>query len=292
MKTTTVNIPAVNYHLWEPCNFRCKYCFATFKDVRKTILPKGHLPKDEALKIVDALSTEGFTKITFAGGEPTLCPWLIDLIKKAKSNGLTTTIVTNGSGLTEAFLEQVKNDLDWIAISIDSVSVTSNQKIGRFMGNKILPDFNWYLQKAELVKQFGIRLKVNTVVNQYNYNELQLGELINQLQPKRWKIFQALPVQGQNDEFFEELSISGEQLKVFVESNSVSNPAINVVVENNERMRGSYVMIDPAGRFYDNTKGCHTYSSPILHVGVKTALNQINRDYDKFIKRGGLYDWK
>ena len=39
--------------------------------------------------------------------------------------------------------------------------------------------------------------------------------------------------------------------------------------ESNELMRGSYVMVDPAGRFFDNVEGGHTYSRPILEVGVE-----------------------
>lgn len=289
---TNNNIPAVNYHLWEPCNFRCKYCFATFKDVRKSILPKGHLPKEDALKIVDKLALAGFTKITFAGGEPTLCNWLIDLITRAKQHGMTTTIVTNGSGVTADFLKTVHSYLDWIAISIDSVTPETNKVIGRSMGNVITPDFNWYYTKAELIKQYGIKLKINTVVNHYNFNERALSDLVNKLEPKRWKIFQALPVKGQNDQYFDELAITNIELDVFVKQNKIDNPRTHIVVENNESMRGSYVMIDPAGRFYDNTNGGHTYSNPILTVGVENALGQINRDYQKFILRGGLYDWK
>jgi organic radical activating enzyme len=39
----------------------------------------------------------GLGKITFAGGEPTLCPWLHDLIAIAKKTGMVTMLVTNGS---------------------------------------------------------------------------------------------------------------------------------------------------------------------------------------------------
>ena len=69
--------PSVNFHLWEPCNMRCRFCFATFQDVRQSVLPKGHLPREDALRVTEALA-EHFEKITFAGGEPLLCPWLPD----------------------------------------------------------------------------------------------------------------------------------------------------------------------------------------------------------------------
>ena len=28
-----ITVPAVNYHLWKPCNMRCGFCFATFEDI-------------------------------------------------------------------------------------------------------------------------------------------------------------------------------------------------------------------------------------------------------------------
>ena len=64
-------IPSVNYHLWQPCNMRCKFCYATFLDVKQSVLPKGHLPKEETIKVVEQIAKAGFEKITFAGGEPT-----------------------------------------------------------------------------------------------------------------------------------------------------------------------------------------------------------------------------
>ena len=73
-------IPSVNYHLWKACNMRCKFCFATFQDIEPQFLPKGHLGREDCILVVESLSGAGFQKINFAGGEPTLCPWLPDLI--------------------------------------------------------------------------------------------------------------------------------------------------------------------------------------------------------------------
>ncbi|MGL4598655.1 MAG: hypothetical protein ACRCYO_14150, partial [Bacteroidia bacterium] len=55
-------IPAVNFHLWQPCNYRCKFCFATFLDVKNEVLPKGHLPKVDAMRVVKMLAEKGFQK--------------------------------------------------------------------------------------------------------------------------------------------------------------------------------------------------------------------------------------
>ena len=56
-------------------------------------------------------------------------------------------------------------------------------------------------------------------------------------------------------------------------------------------MTGSYLMVDPAGRFFDNTEGHHTPSRPILEAGVHEALQDIKIDPAKFLERGGQYEW-
>lgn len=280
-------IPSVNFHLWEPCNMRCKFCFATFQDVKQTILPKGHLPEKEAIKVVRQLAAAGFEKITFAGGEPLLCKWLPSLIKTAKQLGMTTMIVTNGSKLTDEFLRNNRSHLDWIALSIDSLYEHSNLKIGRaVVGKKVIQEKD-YKYLIDQIHHYGYGLKINTVVNKVNYEE-NFTKFIKSANPKRWKVLQVLPIKGQNDEKVSDFKVSTTEYNFFLKKHKAIN---TIVPESNEEIKGSYVMVDPAGRFFDNAKGTHNYSKPILEVGVKKAIRTMNFDSDKFIKRGGLYSW-
>ena len=280
-------IPSVNFHLWEPCNMRCKFCFATFQDVKKTILPKGHLSKEEAIKIIKQLAKFGFEKITFAGGEPTLCPWISDLIKIAKEYGLTTMIVTNGSKLTDNFLKKNKKYLDWITVSIDSLNESSNLLIGRKMRKDKNISKEKYLTIIKNIKKYGYGLKINTVINEFNYIE-DFNNFIKTTQPKRWKVLQVLPIKNQNDKNIDSLKITTKKFDFFLKKHK---NILSMVSENNNEMKGSYVMIDPAGRFFENSKGFHQYSEPILSIGIKNAFNKMNYDYQKFIDRDGQYNW-
>ena len=65
---TACEIPSVNFHLWKPCNMSCQFCFATFQDFGRDILPKGHLAPEDCMAVVEALAEAGFEKINFAGG--------------------------------------------------------------------------------------------------------------------------------------------------------------------------------------------------------------------------------
>lgn len=284
-------IPSVNFHLWEPCNMRCKFCFATFQDVKQTILPKGHLPKEKCIEVVEQIAKAGFKKINFAGGEPTLCPWLPELIQTAKKLGMTTSIVTNGSKLSNAYLENVQNDLDWIAVSIDSLDENTNLAAGRAIIGKKVIDMKFYAEMLQRIQAYGFKLKINTVVNRTNFKQ-DMSDFVMIAQPVRWKIFQVLPIVGQNDKYIHDFVISDDDFKTFLSINKNAATKVKMVPETNEQIKDSYVMIDPAGRFFSDGTGTYHYSKPILEVGIETALAEVQMSYEKFLDRDGYYDWK
>ena len=285
-------VPSVNFHLWEPCNMRCRFCFATFQDVKRDMqLPKGHLPEKDSIMVVEKLAEAGFEKINFAGGEPILCPWLPGLIRLAKVHGMVTSIVTNGSGISPQWLDSVNGCLDWIALSIDTIDPEKLIRIGRAVSGKVPITPEEYRRMAGDIKRRGIRLKVNTVVTSATWKE-DFSGFIRLLKPERWKMFQVLRVNGQNDRHIADYSVSAERFDAYVQRNCiVEQENITVVPENNRLMTKSYVMVDPAGRFFDNAKGAYTYSDPILEVGIHAALKTVSIDPDRFLLRRGKYDW-
>lgn len=283
-------MPSVNFHLWEPCNMRCGFCFATFQDVKQTILPKGHLERDDCLAVVERLAEAGFQKINFAGGEPTLCPWLRDSVKAAKERGMITAIVTNGSKLTPDYLDAMRGNLDWVTLSIDSVDPEKLKQSGRATRKGPMSERD-YRQLADRVVERGMRLRVNTVVTPLNWEEDFTG-FIACVRPERWKLLQVLPVSGQNDHAVERFITTKEQFEAYVERNRrVADKGITVVPESTELITGGYIMVDPAGRFFDDVTGAHNYSKPILEVGVEAALKEVNPIPERFQERGGRYDW-
>jgi len=101
---------SVNFHFWSYCNFQCKYCFARFRKIKKP------LSKEQYLKIIRKLAKNGTIKFNLVGGEPTLCPYLGELIDYSKDLGLITGVVSNGAGITQQFTDQYGNKIDWIGL--------------------------------------------------------------------------------------------------------------------------------------------------------------------------------
>ena len=288
--SVATKIPSVNYHLWRPCNMRCGFCFATFQDIDPHILPKGHIGREDCLTVVESLAQAGFQKINFAGGEPTLCPWLPDLIRRAKELGLTTSVVTNGSRITTEWMGQLNGSLDWAALSVDSVDPNTLLSIGRTVRSGPISADD-YLRAIDVLRRHGVRIKVNTVVTRLNLSE-DMTDFILESRPERWKIFQVLPVVGQNELKVGEFEITDDEFDGYVRrSRRIEKHGVRVVPESNDLMTGSYAMVDPAGRFFDNVAGSHTYSRPIIKVGVEEALKQVSVDAAKFLSRDGLYEW-
>jgi radical S-adenosyl methionine domain-containing protein 2 len=288
MKT---KITTVNYHLWKACNMRCKFCYATFQDINDYKLPKGHLNGEQSKQLINLLFKAGFQKINFAGGEPTLCPWLPELVIYAKEIGFKTSIVTNGSMIfkDESYIKRFEGKLDIVGLSIDSINDATNLKSGRATAGKMVLTSTDYKEISKRVKSENIYLKINTVVSSANSSERMTG-FINEISPDRWKILQMLEVKGQNDEYGKEYSIPSATFEQYITSNKAELCAdIKVIVESTDIITGSYIMINPEGCFFDDTKGMHTYSSNILEVGVSNALCEVNSHDEKFFLREGIY---
>jgi radical S-adenosyl methionine domain-containing protein 2 len=63
------------------------------------------------------------------------------------------------------------------------------------------------------------------------------------------------------------------------------------VPENNEMIRGSYLILDEYMRFLDKGDREEKASESILDIGVKKAMAQVRWERIAFVERGGFYDW-
>lgn len=285
--TTNQRIPkAVNFHVNRVCNERCAYCFATFRDDPAFDPVHRGLPPEHARAIVARIAEAGVEKLNFAGGEPTLYAPLPGLLRTARGQGLVTSVVSNGARL-EWLLGEAADAIDWVGLSVDSAIEQIQRELGRGDGD--------YCRRA--LEHFArlhaarIRVKLNTVVTALNHLEDMSGFVLA-ARPERWKVFQFLPVARQNDANAGKLAVTPEQFRAYLARNArVAEAGITMVPEENAEMTGAYAMIDPAGRFFSNVGGRHSYSDPILEIGVEAAFAQVVFHESTFERRGGRYDW-
>lgn len=209
---------------------KCKYCYANFNHLRPP------LSKKDWFSIIQLLAESDFKKINFVGGEPTLCPFLGELIVYPKNIGFITSVVSNGTGITQKFIEEYGNFIDWIGLSLDSGKEYIQRSLFRRNGNYVQS----IIDKSNIIKDAGIRLKINSVITRLNYRE-NLSNLIKEIEPDRWKVFQVLEIQNINSGSVHDLLISQEEFEQFVKRHENLNP----IFEENEAMIEFYIMIDP-----------------------------------------------
>jgi radical S-adenosyl methionine domain-containing protein 2 len=276
---------SVNYFPSRECNYKCGFCFHT--ETSSYILPV-----EEARRGLRLLKEAGMKKLNIAGGEPFLNPKFLSNVVRYSKEELkleSISIVSNGSKIRREWLRDHKDWLDILAVSCDSFNAETNKKIGRGTdGGNVQRLF----QLAQWCKEYGIKFKLNTVVNTHNWNEDMVAQ-IEKLDPFRWKVFQCLIVAGENDDETRkrdarEFLVTEEQWRTFCDRHKHLK---SYVPEDNNSMASSYLLLDEYMCFLDKGEGMMTKSESLLDVGVKTAMKQVIWDKESFQDRGGIYDW-
>ena len=276
-----MNEITVNWHIIQKCNYKCYYCFAKYDNYDKKEVHNSKKEIEILLnKIYQAFSNkykDYNIRLNIAGGEPILSKNLDFIIKTAYKIGFDVSIITNSSVLITRFISENAKYISMFAISIDSLNTNTNIKIGR-IGNKNYLEIHQILKNISLLRKYNssIKIKINTVVNNYNYAEY-IGDFINLANPDKWKIFQALSINNSKE------YCSKEQFSTFI--NNHKNLNMNIFSETNEEMIESYIMVDPYGRFYQNSGAIYQYSKSILELESNEIINHVNFDLKKYKNR-------
>ncbi len=254
----------VNLHLLEACNFHCRTCFAHFDS-------KKLLSVDEWKSIIDNLYESGkVNAVNFAGGEPLLYPGLGELIEYAHSLKLKISIITNGSLITKDWLDKYARYIDMIGFSIDSFDKATSITMGRCScKNKTFGKDEFLAIYPELLAH-NVRIKINTVVNKFNYQE-QFSKNLEGLKIDRWKVLKVKAFD--NGKFNNKaLLITDEQFQDFVKSNLY----VNSVVE--DSMVNSYFVIDANGDLLDNSPKDYGVVGSLLQESFNSVYSRYNFD--------------
>jgi radical S-adenosyl methionine domain-containing protein 2 len=181
---------SVNYHFTRKCNKTCGFCFHTEKS--------SYVAKEEhMMRGLQMLKDAGMRKINFAGGEPFLYPKRLAMLCRYAKHNLqleSVSIITNGTKVTEKWLRENSQYVDILGVSCDSFDEATNIKIGRGTGENVTQLF----RIRDWCSDFGVKLKINTVVCKLNWGE-DMSSIVSELKPFRWKCFQVLVVENEND---------------------------------------------------------------------------------------------
>jgi len=120
--------------------------------------------------------------------------------------------------MTNSWLLNYGKYIDQIGISCDSLDDTIQKKLGRGFGQHVDITKRALKRVRKLNEDFGynIQVKLNTVVLRQNYME-DWTDFILQNGVQRWKIFKILKIEGENEDSYDDLSVTEEQFKMFTD---------------------------------------------------------------------------
>ena len=249
---------AINIHVLEACNFRCRQCFSKFGT-------KKLLPVEGWKKIIDnCIAGANVAEFNIAGGEPMLYPGLVELVQYIRDKGVKVSLITNGSLMDEEWVKKYAGMFDTIGFSVDSINDETNRKIGRCDRNEKTIPAGRIVELCELIRKYapGCRIKINTVVSALNKDEV-MSDFIDEVAADRWKILRMKPFQYGSFSNID-IQVSDEEFEEFVDRNKdrigkedgviaetgIETAKREVVVEPD--MKASYVLIDSNGCLLDN----------------------------------------
>jgi cyclic pyranopterin phosphate synthase len=178
--------------LTDRCNFRCLYCMPA---IGMKFQPRDELlTDDELLRVVGLCARAGFNKVRLTGGEPTIRPHLIDLIRQMKAfPGIgELSMTTNGLLLGRIAADLKAAGLDRVNISIDTLDPVKFKTLTR--GGRL--DLVW--QGIEAADAVGLTpLKLNAVVVR-DQNDDEVTDLAALTLDRAWQVrfLEIMPLEG------------------------------------------------------------------------------------------------
>jgi len=181
--------------LTDRCNFRCVYCMPA---LGMKFQPRDEvLTDDELLRLVGLFARIGVTKLRLTGGEPTIRPRLVELVRGMKAApGIEELSMTTNALLLGRLAPDLKAaGLDRINVSLDTLDPDRFKLMTR--GGRL--DLVW--QGLEAAAAVGLDpIKINAVVIR-GQNDHEVGDLAALTLDRPWQVrfLEIMPLEGVGD---------------------------------------------------------------------------------------------
>ena len=181
--------------LTDRCNFRCLYCMPASGMVFQ---PRDEiLTDDELLRAVRLSAEAGFRKFRLTGGEPTVRPHLVDIVRamKAMPGVDEISMTTNALLLGRMAAPLAEAGLNRINVSIDTLDPVRF----RFMTRGGRLDLVWKgIEEAARVGLTPIKLNTVVVRDQNEHDVIPMAELTLE---RDWQVrfLEIMPMEGVGD---------------------------------------------------------------------------------------------
>lgn len=192
--TLTAKVPnKITLLLTHRCNQRCEFCFDASKVINGT--SESDISLETVKRTIDLL-TESFDdissfNITLSGGEPTLHPSFLEIVKQISDAGFQITILSNGQRFADKdFMKKVLSYNIWnLQFSIEGATAeVHDYRVG------CKGAWESVMRAIKNAQEFGVRLNTNSTVTNKSVEEMfDIIDLLDSLDVKKMNISNTLP---------------------------------------------------------------------------------------------------
>jgi predicted glycosyltransferase/MoaA/NifB/PqqE/SkfB family radical SAM enzyme len=197
MILTACHMRSLKIRVTSQCDLACDMCSWKGK--------KEALPIDVIRALVAQARIIGVKIVNLTGGEPTLFPGVVDILRNIKERSLEVSLSTNGCGASSQ-LKRIIPFLDHVDISLDADRAVLHDRIRGRKGA-----FNRTLQTIGALAAQGIHPHINVTIRPDNYRGLH--RIVSMLAGRMRSISFSLVDTSMNNS--REFVFSDEQLKEF-----------------------------------------------------------------------------
>ena len=219
-KLDTYNNVRIFVELTNKCNLKCKHCYGGFACTNNT-----NLNIDAIKRMIDNASKNGVYQFDITGGEPTLYPYLEELMEYVYNAGMLMRIFTNLTTYSEKFKNLIlKYGIKDIVTSIDSCIKEDQEE---FRGQKGC--FDKTLNAIQELQKENISISLNTMIGNHNKKHVEeLVDFINDLKVK--SVLDVIVPEGRATDLNENIKESAQVIKSIYERNSskIDKDAISI----------------------------------------------------------------
>ena len=205
------NIHYLRISLTDKCNLRCVYCMPEEMLFRPT---RELLTRDEILRLVRLFVDLGIDKVRLTGGEPTVHPDLIPIVRGIRDAGVRRiSMTTNGLRLARLARPLKEAGMERVNISIDTLQADKFQRITRWGRLADVMDGLYAAEAAGLTP-----VKINAVVVR-GYNDDDVASLAALTLTRRWQVryIEMMPF-GDVAGFAQDAAVSQEEIMRRIEA--------------------------------------------------------------------------
>lgn len=188
-------------HVTYTCPERCLFCSEDHRMARFHPFP---VTLSRVAQVLKEHAANGVEAVHLTGGEPTVHPDFVDILRLAKKLGMRTSMGTIGTGLANpSFAARAMPYLDDVLFSLHGPDAATHDALTRTSGS-----FARVMRAIDNAKkQAGFRPSVNTVVTQANLESLpRLAQQLADLGVGLWILSNTTP-EGAGEDHYDALTV-------------------------------------------------------------------------------------